>query len=44
MAGGEPKEDFHHPGSDKTPLYSPDGKYIAWRSQAAPVSKQINFD
>ena len=22
------------PGSDSTPLYSPDGKYIAWRSQA----------
>ena len=22
------------PGSDNTPLYSPDGKYIAWRSQA----------
>ena len=22
------------PGADTTPLYSPDGKYIAWRSQA----------
>ncbi len=22
------------PGADETPLYSPDGKYIAWRSQA----------
>jgi dipeptidyl aminopeptidase/acylaminoacyl peptidase len=22
------------PGSDTTPLYSPDGKYLAWRSQA----------
>src|SRR5438477_1295719 len=22
------------PGSDSTPLYSPDGKYLAWRSQA----------
>src|SRR6266852_6686178 len=22
------------PGADSTPLYSPDGKYIAWRSQA----------
>jgi len=22
------------PGSDSTPFYSPDGKYIAWRSQA----------
>jgi dipeptidyl aminopeptidase/acylaminoacyl peptidase len=23
-----------NPGADTTPLYSPDGKYIAWRSQA----------
>src|SRR5207253_6428130 len=22
------------PGADSTPLYSPDGKYVAWRSQA----------
>ena len=22
------------PGADTTPLYSPDGKYLAWRSQA----------
>src|SRR5207249_460066 len=22
------------PGSDSTPLYSPDGRYLAWRSQA----------
>src|SRR3984893_2368042 len=24
------------PGADTTPLYSPDGKYLAWRSQARP--------
>jgi dipeptidyl aminopeptidase/acylaminoacyl peptidase len=34
MAGGMPKKISTSPGSDSTPLYSPDGKYIAWRSQA----------
>jgi dipeptidyl aminopeptidase/acylaminoacyl peptidase len=34
MAGGAPKKISTSPGSDSTPLYSPDGKYIAWRSQA----------
>jgi dipeptidyl aminopeptidase/acylaminoacyl peptidase len=34
MAGGTPKKISTSPGSDTTPLYSPDGKYIAWRSQA----------
>jgi dipeptidyl aminopeptidase/acylaminoacyl peptidase len=34
MAGGTPKRISTSPGSDSTPLYSPDGKYIAWRSQA----------
>src|SRR5438552_1252733 len=34
MAGGTPKKISTSPGSDSTPLYSPDGKYIAWRSQA----------
>ncbi|MBV9009722.1 MAG: S9 family peptidase [Verrucomicrobia bacterium] len=37
-AGGTPastpKKISTSPGSDSTPLYSPDGKYIAWRSQA----------
>ena len=32
--GGTPKKISTSPGSDTTPLYSPDGKYIAWRSQA----------
>ena len=32
--GGAPKKISTSPGSDTTPLYSPDGKYIAWRSQA----------
>jgi dipeptidyl aminopeptidase/acylaminoacyl peptidase len=34
MTGGAPKKISTSPGSDATPLYSPDGKYIAWRSQA----------
>ncbi|HYS95547.1 MAG TPA: prolyl oligopeptidase family serine peptidase, partial [Chthoniobacterales bacterium] len=34
MAGGAPKKISTSPGADSTPLYSPDGKYIAWRSQA----------
>jgi dipeptidyl aminopeptidase/acylaminoacyl peptidase len=34
ITGGEAKKISTSPGSDTTPLYSPDGKYIAWRSQA----------
>jgi len=34
MAGGVPKKISTSPGSDSTPLYSPDGKFLAWRSQA----------
>ena len=38
QAGGsrypEPKKISTSPGADTTPLYSPDGKYLAWRSQA----------
>jgi dipeptidyl aminopeptidase/acylaminoacyl peptidase len=33
MAGGTPKKISTSPGADSTPLYSPDGKYIAWRMQ-----------
>ncbi len=32
-AGGVPKKITTNPGSDGTPIYSPDGKYIAYRSQ-----------
>jgi dipeptidyl aminopeptidase/acylaminoacyl peptidase len=32
-AGGEPKRITTNPGSDGTPMYSADGKYIAYRSQ-----------
>src|SRR5258705_8438288 len=34
MAGGTPRKISTSPGADSTPLYSPDGKYLAWRSQA----------
>src|SRR6267378_862775 len=34
MRGGAPKKISTSPGADTTPLYSPDGKYLAWRSQA----------
>lgn len=34
MGGGTPKKISTSPGSDSTPLYSPDGKHIAWRSMA----------
>jgi dipeptidyl aminopeptidase/acylaminoacyl peptidase len=33
ITGGEAKKISTSPGSDDTPLYSPDGKYIAWRMQ-----------
>ena len=34
ITGGTPKKISTSPGSDSTPLYSPDGKYLAWRMQA----------
>jgi dipeptidyl aminopeptidase/acylaminoacyl peptidase len=34
MAGGTPKKISTSPGNDNTPVYSPDGKNIAWRSMA----------
>ena len=33
IAGGTPKKISASPGSDSTPQYSPDGKWIAWRMQ-----------
>lgn len=33
IVGGEPKHITFNPGSDSGPQYSPDGKYIAYRSQ-----------
>jgi len=34
IAGGEPKKITISPGADNAPSYSPDGKYLAFRSQA----------
>lgn len=34
--GGEAKRITTNPGADNAPLYSPDGKYLAYRSQARP--------
>jgi dipeptidyl aminopeptidase/acylaminoacyl peptidase len=34
ITGGTPKKISNSPGGDSTPLYSPDGRYIAYRSQA----------
>jgi dipeptidyl aminopeptidase/acylaminoacyl peptidase len=34
ISGGNTKKISTSPGADTTPLYSPDGKYLAWRSQA----------
>jgi dipeptidyl aminopeptidase/acylaminoacyl peptidase len=34
ISGGTAKKISTSTGSDTTPLYSPDGKYLAWRSQA----------
>jgi dipeptidyl aminopeptidase/acylaminoacyl peptidase len=34
LAGGAPKKISTSPGNDNTPVYSPDGNHIAWRSMA----------
>ncbi len=36
VAGGEPKRITSNLGADNAPLYSPDGKYLAYRSQERP--------
>ncbi len=33
MAGGQPRRITSNPGADNSPLYSPDGKWLAWRAQ-----------
>ena len=34
MTGGTPKKISTSPGNDDTPIYSPDGNHLAWRSMA----------
>jgi dipeptidyl aminopeptidase/acylaminoacyl peptidase len=36
IAGGEAKKVSLNPGGDRSPVYSPDGKYLAFRSQLRP--------
>jgi dipeptidyl aminopeptidase/acylaminoacyl peptidase len=36
MAGGAARRITSNPGADSGPLYSPDGKYLAWRAQIRP--------
>jgi dipeptidyl aminopeptidase/acylaminoacyl peptidase len=43
VTGGTPKKVSTSPGSDSTPLYSPDGKYIAWRMQETPGYESDRF-
>lgn len=43
ISGGTAKKISTSPGSDSTPLYSPDGKYLVWRSQARAGCESDNF-
>ncbi len=36
VSGGEPKEITSNPGYDSNPVYSPDGRFIAYRAQLTP--------
>jgi dipeptidyl aminopeptidase/acylaminoacyl peptidase len=42
-SAAKPKKISTSPGSDSTPLYSPDGKYIAWRMQETPGYESDRF-
>ncbi len=43
VTGGTPKKISTSAGSDSSPLYSPDGKYIAWRMQETPGYESDRF-
>jgi dipeptidyl aminopeptidase/acylaminoacyl peptidase len=43
ITGGTPKKLSTSPGSDSTPLYSPDGKWLAWRMQERPGYESDRF-
>jgi dipeptidyl aminopeptidase/acylaminoacyl peptidase len=43
VAGGTPKKISTSPGSDGSPRYSPDGKYIAWLMQETPGYESDRF-
>ncbi|HJX83909.1 MAG TPA: S9 family peptidase [Candidatus Angelobacter sp.] len=42
-AGGAAKKLSISPGSDSTPLYSPDGKFLAWRTQSRAGYESSSF-
>lgn len=43
ITGGTPTKISISPGSDSTPLYSPDGNYLAWRMQVQPGYESDRF-
>src|SRR5258708_6319468 len=43
ITGGTIKKLSTSPGSDSTPLYSPDGKWLAWRMQVRPGYESDRF-
>jgi len=43
LAGGKPSKITTNPGSDSTPVYSPEGKYIAYLAQFRPGYESDRF-
>jgi dipeptidyl aminopeptidase/acylaminoacyl peptidase len=43
VSGGAPKKITSNPGSDSTPAYSPDGRWIAYRAQMEPGYESDRF-
>jgi Tol biopolymer transport system component len=44
VSGGQPKKITSNPAYDGSPLYSPDGKYIAYRAQRRPGFEADRFE
>jgi len=43
ITGGTPKKLSTSPGGDSVPIYSPDGKWLAWRMQVRPGYESDRF-
>ena len=43
ITGGDPKKISNSRGGDSTPVYSPDGKWLAWRMQKRPGYESDRF-
>jgi dipeptidyl aminopeptidase/acylaminoacyl peptidase len=43
ITGGQAKKISTSPGGDSTPVYSPDGKWLAWRMQVRPGYESDRF-